>query len=101
VGFSERGGWVGGEEFLRLMTDQSRRAREFERRLQWQRLRRLVDEIDGVVEPASLDLTGDLVLADGADLAVPGQACGCARLAEVIPITPTVAPAAPAQRCCG
>lgn len=69
---------AGGRGFLRDMTDQSRRARAFDRRLEWARLRHLIvaDAVD--VSPEII------VLPDAGQTAVP--------------LTASAEPAVPHQR---
>jgi hypothetical protein len=60
-----------GQGFLRDMDAQTRRARAFDRRLQWARLRRLIPPPDAVVLPDTGQPTIDLTAT--AERAVPRQ----------------------------
>ena len=78
VGDDQPDDLAGGRGFLRDMADQSRRARAFDRRLEWARLRHLI-VADPVAGPPEL-----IVLPDA------GQA--------TVPVTASAEPAVPRQR---
>jgi hypothetical protein len=69
---------AGGRGFLRDMSDQSRRARAFDRRLEWARLRHLIAAEPDAVPP-------ELVVLPDADQAV-------------VDLTASAEPAVPRQR---